>query len=91
MDTTFHGAAVITLDAKGRVAVPTRHRAPLLQGEKKLVLTAHPDGCVLEDRLEQRVVRRRAQHGGRLHRRYAVAGWPPAARITLARRLWPRS
>lgn len=43
----FHGAAVITLDAKGRVAIPTRHRAALLDSAKFLVLTAHPDGCVL--------------------------------------------
>src|SRR5262245_14619450 len=43
MESTFHGAAVITLDAKGRVAIPTRHRSAL----KSLVLTAHPDGCVL--------------------------------------------
>jgi MraZ protein len=47
MDSAFHGAAVITLDAKGRVAIPTRHRAALLGSEKSLVLTAHPDGCVL--------------------------------------------
>jgi MraZ protein len=43
----FHGAAVITLDAKGRVAIPTRHRAALLDASKALVITAHPDGCVL--------------------------------------------
>lgn len=43
----FHGAAVITLDAKGRVAIPTRHRAALAAVGKPLVLTAHPDGCVL--------------------------------------------
>ena len=47
MGTAFHGAAVITLDAKGRVAVPTRHRAALLDGAKTLVLTAHPEGGVL--------------------------------------------
>ena len=47
MDAAFHGAAVITLDAKGRVAIPTRHRAALLHADKSLVLTAHPDGCVL--------------------------------------------
>jgi len=47
MEAAFHGAAVITLDAKGRVAIPTRHRGALLQGGKPLVLTAHPDGCVL--------------------------------------------
>src|SRR5882762_1757616 len=43
----FHGATVITLDAKGRVAIPTRHRDALLDGGKSLVVTAHPDGCVL--------------------------------------------
>lgn len=43
----FHGAAVITLDAKGRVAIPTRHRTALLEDADTLVLSAHPEGCVL--------------------------------------------
>ena len=43
----FHGATVITLDAKGRLAVPTRHRDALAEDDGELVLTAHPDGCVL--------------------------------------------
>lgn len=43
----FHGAAVITLDAKGRLAVPTRHREALAVEGGALVLTAHPDGCLL--------------------------------------------
>ena len=44
----FQGASQINLDAKGRLAVPTRHREPLsLPGEGALVLTAHPDGCLL--------------------------------------------
>jgi len=44
----FQGAAQINLDAKGRMAVPTRTREPLTQGGTvKLVLTAHPDGCLL--------------------------------------------
>lgn len=43
----FHGAAVITLDAKGRVAIPTRHRTALLEEAETLVLSAHPEGCVL--------------------------------------------
>ena len=47
MGEAFHGAAVITLDAKGRIAIPTRHRDALLEGGRSLVLTAHPDGCVL--------------------------------------------
>jgi len=47
MGAAFHGAAVITLDAKGRIAIPTRHRSALLDSGETLVLTAHPDGCVL--------------------------------------------
>ena len=47
MGGSFHGAAVITLDAKGRIAIPTRHREALLDGGESLVITAHPDGCVL--------------------------------------------
>lgn len=47
MDGTFHGAAVITLDAKGRIAIPTRYRSALLDGGRNLVLSAHPDGCAL--------------------------------------------
>jgi MraZ protein len=47
MGAGFHGAAVVTLDAKGRVAIPTRHRGALLDAGQSLVLTAHPEGCVL--------------------------------------------
>jgi MraZ protein len=47
MGGTFHGATVITLDAKGRLALPTRHRDALSSSHGELVLTAHPDGCVL--------------------------------------------
>lgn len=44
----FQGANQINLDAKGRMAVPTRARDPLTQGGTvKLVLTAHPDACLL--------------------------------------------
>ena len=44
----FQGATQINLDAKGRMAVPTRTRDPLTAGGTvKLVLTAHPDGCLL--------------------------------------------
>jgi MraZ protein len=44
----FQGANQINLDAKGRMAVPTRARDPLtLGGTVRLVLTAHPDGCLL--------------------------------------------
>jgi len=47
MGGTFHGATVVTLDAKGRLAIPTRYRAALVADATHLVLTAHPEGCVL--------------------------------------------
>jgi MraZ protein len=44
----FQGANQVSLDAKGRMAVPARVREPLTQGGTvKLVLTAHPEGCLL--------------------------------------------
>jgi MraZ protein len=44
----FQGAAALNLDAKGRMAIPVRHRAALAgAGEGHLVLTAHPHGCLI--------------------------------------------
>ncbi len=43
----FQGATELSLDAKGRLAVPTRYRDALHSGGGAVVLTAHPDGCVL--------------------------------------------
>jgi MraZ protein len=44
----FQGASQISLDAKGRLAVPVKHRDPLsAPSAGKLVLTAHPEGCML--------------------------------------------
>lgn len=44
----FQGAAQLSLDAKGRLVIPTRHRDRLLaDSEGKLVLTAHPHRCLL--------------------------------------------
>lgn len=44
----FQGAAALNMDAKGRIAVPTRHREALTrEAGGKLVLTAHPEGCLL--------------------------------------------
>ena len=43
----FQGATELSLDAKGRLAVPTRHRDMLAAGNGRVVLTAHPDGCLL--------------------------------------------
>ncbi|MGE5385933.1 MAG: division/cell wall cluster transcriptional repressor MraZ [Betaproteobacteria bacterium] len=44
----FEGAAQLSLDAKGRLAIPARHREPLLAAAAgALVLTANPQGCLL--------------------------------------------
>jgi MraZ protein len=44
----FEGAIALSLDAKGRLAIPARHRETLLAvAEGSLVLTAHPHRCLL--------------------------------------------
>jgi len=44
----FEGAAALSLDAKGRLAIPARHRDALLAAAQGgLVLTAHPHRCLL--------------------------------------------
>lgn len=44
----FQGATSLSLDAKGRMAVPSRHRDALaVVGEGRLVVTAHPHRCLL--------------------------------------------
>jgi MraZ protein len=44
----FQGAAALSLDAKGRMAIPVRHRAALAgAAEGQLVLSAHPHGCLI--------------------------------------------
>jgi MraZ protein len=44
----FRGATSLSLDAKGRLAVPTKHREAMqLQCAGDLVLTAHPHRCLL--------------------------------------------
>ena len=44
----FQGAAALSLDAKGRIAIPARHRDALaVASGGQLVLTAHPHRCLL--------------------------------------------
>lgn len=44
----FQGAAALSLDAKGRLAIPARHRDALAKlAGNALVLTAHPHRCLL--------------------------------------------
>lgn len=43
----FQGAAALSLDAKGRIAIPSRHRDALVPDGAPLVITAHPHRCLL--------------------------------------------
>jgi len=44
----FQGSSALSLDAKGRINVPARHRDALMeQAAGRLTLTRHPDGCLL--------------------------------------------
>lgn len=44
----FQGSSALSLDAKGRLIVPARHRdALIVHSEGRLTLTRHPDGCLM--------------------------------------------
>jgi MraZ protein len=44
----FEGAAALTLDDKGRLSMPARHRETLVaQYEGRITLTRHPDRCLV--------------------------------------------
>jgi len=44
----FQGPAALTLDGKGRIAMPSRHREVLAaMGVNQLTITKHPDGALL--------------------------------------------
>ncbi|MGA8514082.1 MAG: division/cell wall cluster transcriptional repressor MraZ [Burkholderiaceae bacterium] len=44
----FQGPSALSLDAKGRLAVPTRHREVLgATAAGLLTITRHPDGCLM--------------------------------------------
>jgi MraZ protein len=44
---SFRGVAQLVLDAKGRLAIPARHRDALANGDSRLVITADPSKCLL--------------------------------------------
>ena len=44
----FQGASSLSLDAKGRLSVPTRHRDVLqATASRQLTITKHPHGCLM--------------------------------------------
>jgi MraZ protein len=66
----YQGASALSMDAKGRMSIPARHRDALsLQSEGRVTLTKHPHGCLL---LFPRPVWE--QH------REQIASWPMSAR-----------
>ncbi len=66
----YQGASALSLDAKGRMSIPARHRDALsLQCEGRITLTKHPHGCLL---LFPRPV-------WEIHREQ-ISGWPMSAR-----------
>lgn len=66
----YQGASALSMDAKGRMSIPARHRDALtLQCDGRVTLTKHPHGCLL---LFPRPVWE--QH------REQIAGWPMSAR-----------
>ncbi len=45
---TFRGITQLVLDAKGRLAIPARHRDALtVSGDSRLIVTADPSRCLL--------------------------------------------
>lgn len=66
----YQGASALSMDAKGRMSIPARHRDALtVQSEGRVTLTKHPHGCLL---LFPRPVWE--QH------REQIASWPMSAR-----------
>ena len=66
----YQGASALSLDAKGRMSIPARHRDALsMQCEGRITLTKHPHGCLL---LFPRPV-------WEIHREQ-IASWPMSAR-----------
>ena len=43
----FRGVSELVLDAKGRLAIPARHREGLANGDGRVVITADHGGCLL--------------------------------------------
>jgi MraZ protein len=47
LNAVFLGNSSLSLDAKGRLAVPTRHRDALSAGTGPITITKHPDGSLM--------------------------------------------
>lgn len=57
----FQGKSSITLDPKGRMSLPVKHRAAFVEPEGGfLTMTRHPDGCLMIFPRAAWIVRRQA-------------------------------
>jgi MraZ protein len=66
----FQGSSSLSLDAKGRMVCPAKHRdALLIESEGRLTLTKHPHGCLLL-----------FPRNTWLKHREIIASWPMAAK-----------
>lgn len=43
----FQGISSISLDAKGRLSMPTRHRDALIAADNQITITRHPHGSLM--------------------------------------------
>ena len=43
----FRGSSIVNLDEKNRLAIPKKFREKLLENSTSLVLTAHPEKCLI--------------------------------------------
>lgn len=43
----FQGASSLSIDAKGRLSMPTRHRDALNVAASQITITKHPHGCLM--------------------------------------------
>ena len=43
----FQGASSLSLDAKGRLSMPTRHRDALIAADNQITITRHPHGSLM--------------------------------------------
>jgi MraZ protein len=47
LNSVFQGISSLSLDAKGRLSMPTRYRDALIEAQSQITITRHPHGCLM--------------------------------------------